>query len=490
MKDTFITGSFCFGLCRGGRATDLLCRIRNLGAHSLVEGTSQLKFEARRRDPPTSNDIDVTRVTSIDDRERAGQPNLARGSLWSLGALAAVAGGGFVFWVTAAFTSDAGDVGRAAAWFTLVQLIVIGSAIGAPILVNRRGAEPTISRISGAALAIVVGIAAVAGLAAPFVAGSSWQMMSGRSGIALSPLLMVGAVGAAATLVADARLMSLRRWRSVFARASLPAMVRLPLLLIDPLDDRGMWLAVIAVGPVALSGFVAVGVLARRGHVQIAGLGALSSADRRFLLAQHGGALATQAPYHVLPLMVAARVSGATNAAFYLVWGIGVMVAMLPQTLTQVLLSETSLDEHNRLGRIRQTLAANVALGLLGWLVSATIGRTILSKIGPTYGEISPILPWLMVAALAWGVTAVCLTEARLAHDSYLTSIVTYLIAFGSVGLALILVPARPVWGVVIAWVAANIGAMCVGMVAVERRWRSNRSRHAMTLSDLGEGVR
>ncbi len=404
-------------------------------------------------------------VADTADRE------LTRGALWGTATLGVTAAAGFGFWIVAALTStDAGDVGRAAAWFSLVQLVVMVCGVGAPILIHRSGGERSISGITGAAAATVTMLAFSLGLLAPFVAGSNWNELSGSSGARLSLPLALVAAGATLTLVVDARFVSSRAWRSVFIRSATPAIARVPLLLLDPWQDRASWIVAVALVPLAASGLFGGLVLWRRHLIEMAAPWRLSPEHRTFLGAQHVGALATQAPFHVIPLLVAGRVAGQTNAAFYLVWSIGVMVIMLPQTLTQVLLSEVSLERENRVGRIRRTLGANIIAGMAVWVAASLLSAPVLGLLGHSYAEVAPIVPWLVAAALVFGVTSVGLTEARLARDSWLTNAITWTIAVGSIGLGLLLIPGRPVWGAVTAWVAANVVAMVVAVIGVERR--------------------
>lgn len=413
----------------------------------------------------------------VDDRQLerpepsgTGAHELRRGSTWALAAVTATSLGGFAFWVLAAATADTTDVGRAAAWFTVSQLAITVAAIGAPILINRRAGTDDASAITGVTVLLVFAVAAALGAAAPSVAGSSWSELSGWSGAQLSPFFAIGAGAGALALVVDARLISLRQWRWVLVRAATPAALRLPLLLIHPTDDDATWIAILAIVPVAISGVVALAALVRSGAIQLAGPASMPFDDLRFLLVQHAGALATHAPYHVIPLLVARQVSGPTNAAFYLIWGIGVMVTMVPHTLSQVLLSETSLDADGRVSRIRQTLAVNVGIGAVAWVGSILLAEPVLRVIDPGYADWAGILPWLLVAALCWSVTAVCLTEARLAKDGVTTTVITFTIAFLSITLAVASLGSGAVWSAVYAWVIAQAVAMVAGIIAIE--WR------------------
>jgi hypothetical protein len=57
-----------------------------------------------------------------------------------------------------------------------------------------------------------------------------------------------------------------------------------------------------------------------------------------------------------------------------------------------------------------------------------------------------------------------------LEDDALVTTAVTMTIAVGSLALALALTPARPVWGATNAWLVANLVAVAVGIVALDRR--------------------
>ncbi len=404
--------------------------------------------------------------------------DLGRGSVWALGAVASTALSGFLFWVLAAGTStNTADVGRAAAWFTVIQLVVATTALGAPILLNRTGGDSSAPTITGATLRLVAGAALLLGALSPIVAGRQWSSLSGVSGPLVGVLVAVLAVGSALTLGVDARLMSLRRWQALFLRSAIPAFIRLPLLFVSPLEDRATWLVLAASAPIAASGAVAVGILSRSGD--IAWRGRLSSGHRTFLASQHLSALATHLPYHAVPLIVARHVSSSLNAAFYLVWGIGVMATLVPHTLSQVLLSETSLFGDGRAQRIRLTLFANIGVGVVGWVMSQAFGAVILRQLGPNYEELASILPWLFVAVLCFGLTSIALTETRIADDHRLTVAVTWLVAVIALTVTVWKSTSTPVWGATWGWVFAHAVGAVVALILVDRRRSLGRAGYS-----------
>ncbi len=417
-------------------------------------------------------------VSTVEETGPAGKghedASLWRGSVWALITVATVSLGGFAFWVAAAATTPLDEtVGIATAWYTLLQLTVSFAAIGLPILITRKGSEEAADQIAGSGLIAAGTVAVFAGLIAPFFASETWSSLSGLSQIVIAPVFALGALGAALTLGVDARLMSLRRWPAVFVRGTVPIALRLPLLFLDPLDDRATWIAILAIGPIALSGLVGTVWLAAKNELRLQSPRLLTPDQQHFFASQHVAALATQAPYYIIPFLVSRQVPGSLNATFYLVWGIGLMVAMVPQTLAQVLLSETSLQEHGRVSRLRMTLTANVALGIVAWAGSLVLARPVLGLIGPGYADQAVLLPWLLLAALAWGVTSICLTEARLAHDAQAANLITWTLAIGAIGGAVLVMPGRPLWGATIVWLLANLLSMTIGIVSLDRRRRT-----------------
>lgn len=401
----------------------------------------------------------------------ANDSDLWRGSVWALLTVATVSLGGFVFWVLAAATSpNDQQVGIATAWYTVLQLGVSFSALGLPILITRRGSAPNISRITGSALGVSAIAALAIGSVAPTFAADNWSSLSGSSGLTLAPFLALGTLGTGLALGVDARLMSLRRWRAVFLRGTIPVAIRIPLLFVDPLDDRATWLVVLMIAPLALSGFFSCLWLVMTKEIEPGRPSRLSNQDRTYFASQHLASLATQAPYFLVPFLVSRHVTGEVNAAFYLVWGIGLMVAIVPQTLAQVLLSETSLAATNRSRRVRATLGANVLLVVVAWAASLVLARPVLEYIGPTYADLAPILPWLLLAALAWGVTSICLTEARLANDARTTNLITWSLALGTIVGCVTVLPSRPIWGSTVVWLCANMTTMAIAIIALDRR--------------------
>lgn len=402
------------------------------------------------------------------DEPAGGEQN--RGSIWSLASLATLSMAGFGFWVLAAVRFDDASVGTAAAWFTLIQLVGLLAGLGVPILINRTGGQTTAPAIAGSG-ALFIGVAAgLLGVVAPFAAGAEWRSLSGLSGLSLSPLLVVASVGMALGAAVDARFMSLRRWPLVFVRALLPSIARLSLLAFDPLSDRAAWLVLASVVPLALSGYAGLVFLLTDRNVVLQSPRRLEPDDKRFLAVQHFSAVATYAPFHIIPLLVARQVSGPTNAAFYLVWVIGVTVAAVPQVLSQVLLSEASLSDAGRRVRVRRTLAANLSFAVVVWLASFVAAGPVLKILGSTYGDIAGIVPWILLSSVAWAVTTVCLTEARLARNGAATAWISGTLAVSSVLLSLVLIPVAAEWGAVFAWLIANVIGVVVGLWHTGRR--------------------
>jgi hypothetical protein len=446
-------------------------------ATGLLDTDRETVVEASHAD----SEVDADRASEAgrdpDPDEASETDTLRSGSIWAVLVLGVVSLSGIIFWIVAEARFGSGGrvvegdvVSQASAWYTLVQAGVVASALGGPIMVNRSGGGADARRTAGATLTVLTAASLLVGLVAPLAAKAEWRSVGGLGGVELALATAFFVVGSALSLLVDARLMSMRLWRWFFVRATVPAVLRVLLLFLDPWDDRAAWILVASVVPVAASGVVAAVALYFVGGFSPAWPTALTTDQRRFLFLQHLGAAVVQVPYHVVPLLVSHQVTNSTFAAFYLIWNIGVVTAAVPAMLSQVLLSETSMARAGRVKMIRATLAVNVALMVVGWLTTMVLAAPVLALVGPVHRALAPLLPSILLASLAWGITAVILTEARLVNDSVSTTVITVTILLGTVGFALLLMPGQPLRGAVNAWLAANVVATLVGMVAMEVR--------------------
>lgn len=400
---------------------------------------------------------------------------LVRGSAWLVATVAVNAASGFAFWLAAARSEHAADVGRASALLTSVLFVNYATSMGLPVALARHGSEQSrhthvlFGRIllytsATSVLGTLLFVAAVPGR----IVEPLWQWGT-VPGLGFFAAIVAGM---SYTVLVDVRLAALRRWGWVLVRVAIVGVVRLALLSVGPVGDATTWLFLLAAGLPALSGCAGAALLHAEG-LSLEG----PAPDARTTLATLGyasvnyvGMLAAQAPQFALPVLVLLRVSPVENAAFYVAWSITTFVFLVPATIGQVLLVEggrdaTDLESHTRVA----LRLAGAAIGLA--VIVSILGAPIISAAyGSAYGRVADLLPLLVLAGVPWSLTTVALNRARVLADHASTLAITVTFAVGVLGLAVLLVPARGADGAVTAWIVGNMAAATIAWGALRRR--------------------
>lgn len=422
-------------------------------------------------------------------RARAsGHRHLLTGSAMLAIGAAVHAVSGALYWLVAARADAQTDVGQATALFTSILFVAFVAGLGLPVAVARYAAGRELedhvlfswaALVTSAAAAVTATVYVLAVPAEALSELRAWQPVAG-------PLLFVAlSVGIALSLLVDVRLMTQRRWGLVLVRITACGAGRFPLLALPLADDRTVWLLVAAALPTALSGLVVLGALPRitgGGHR----LGPVPTQWRlmvRYSSLNWLAQLTYQAPAFVLPVIVLVNVDPATNASFYVAWGVANLAAFLPLSVGQALLAEGGRDGARLRSQVR--LALVIAVGLMvAATLAATLGRgLVVTLYGPAYSEAARIMAWLVLAAVPWAVTSVYLTEARVQHRARATIAITVVLSVAILVPATALVPARGLDGAVMAYLGGNVAAAFVA-TAAHLRGRSRRAPVA------GQGAR
>jgi O-antigen/teichoic acid export membrane protein len=374
--------------------------------------------------------------------------HVARGSAWFIAALGLGAMGGFAFWWLAARLQPASTVGEASAMFTAILFIAYLTSMGLPVAVAKYGSldHPATHSLWSWALVYTAATSLVGATVFMAVAPASFTDDLGAFGAWSFPaqvgFLFVMVTGMAFAVLVETRLVTLRSWRWVLGRVAVLSIGRLPLLFFGPLASNPLGLVLLMAGAPALSGLlgvVAFHYAAPRGHRQMRVLPQYARPALRFATVNWLGMLAAQAPQFTVPLIVAAEVPSAENAAFYLAWSMTTVTFLVPQTIGQVVVSEGSRAEGSLNHKVRIgfaiALAAMVVLAL-GALVLAPLATKIF---GPSYELTATVLPRLIAAGIPWAVTSVLLARSRVLDQTWVTVGITTTFAvlvLGSVALA------------------------------------------------------
>lgn len=328
--------------------------------------------------------------------------HLIKGSVWLLATVAANALSGLLFWLVAFRLDSAGDVGRATALFTSIQFVNYASSLGLPVAIARYAPdrEWTSQALFGWAVVLTTGTSLLGTIAFGLLGPDELIDVLSAWGTPAGLLLFFTLVaGMSLAILVEVRLMTLRRWGWVLGRVALVGLARFPLLFIRPIDNDALWIAVLAAGAPAASGFIGAAVLRWSARDRrLLPLPETTRAAARYAGVNYLGLLAAQGPQFALPVIVLVNVTPEQNAAFYVAWGITTIVFLIPHTIGQVLLVEGGRDGSDLGQQVRLTMAA--AVGVMGLISIA--GAAVPGLVETVYGESAsdavPLVPWFLLA--------------------------------------------------------------------------------------------
>jgi O-antigen/teichoic acid export membrane protein len=391
------------------------------------------------------------------DAANSAAGGLFRGSAWLSVSTVVTALGGLLFWIIAARIYTTGEVGRATALFSAVLFVNYASNLGLGIAVARYARDQSAASIMTYRYAVALAsISSVLGsaiflVAAPHRTVAPLFDVSTASGVVM--WLAIGA-GMGVTTIVDVRLLALRMWPWVFARALAVAVIRVLLIAVDPSMDPAGWTFFVAAGIPALSGAVGVIALARTEGRRLPWLPVLpeTRAALRYALQNYFPVLAEQAPLLGLPLVVLLTVGAAANANFYIAWGATLFVLMVPTAITQILLVEGGRDGTEINHQTKLALTWSLVVMTAAWVV-AWAGRDVVTIVyGSDYEYAAVIFPQLVAGGIAWSIMTVAVTRARLEHNTRSTVLITVLFAVTVLVAALFWTSTKGVNGAVDAW--------------------------------------
>ncbi|HYF44864.1 MAG TPA: hypothetical protein VD926_01550 [Acidimicrobiales bacterium] len=427
-----------------------------------------LGMTARMRAPNEAEDPVLTAVGRW-PAALQGHGNLIRGSAWLTATVAASAVAGFSFWLLAARTFAEEPIGQAASLFTAVLFVNYATSLGLPVAVARYAADrsDTADVLFGWAVVVTVGASGLGTAVLVLIGGGDLLDPLDRLGAFGGPLFFFAVTaGMSAGLLVEARLTALRRWTLVLARVSLVGVIRLPLIAWDPIDDPALWLFLLVGALPAASVVVLVGVLAVKGRARLGRLPSATRAAARFAGVNYASMLALQAPLFVLPFVVALQVSADGYSSFYIAFQIATVAFLVPHMLTQVLLVEGGRESSDLDAQVRVAL-----VGTVGIMAAVAAGGLVLARIVPeVYGEeyqdAGDLLPVLLAAGIAWAVTSVILTRARVVEAERVIVALGLCLALGILVPAGLLTAARGTGGAAAGWLIGHVLAALVALLA------------------------
>jgi O-antigen/teichoic acid export membrane protein len=406
--------------------------------------------------------------------------------MWNLGARAMGAATAFLFWTLAAHLYPQSVVGGATGIYSVVQLIVFLTGAGLPLVIGRYASGP--DRESGTVylwtLILTTALSALGTLI--LFAGFHDSLRSelldhGALAGILAFFLAVNGFSVAA--VSEIRLLAARRARAVFLRITAAGVIPILLMMVlrsrtdDALLIAGIWCfgnLVIVTGSM---------ILLRRplGPHHLRPVPQQAVAAARFASVSMLTQITMFSPLFIVPVMVLAQVSDSQYAVFYLAWGVGTAVFLIPTAIGAVLLVEGGRNQTSTTSDTTVALLVGVGIALIAELGSIPLGVGMALVLGPDYHGVIALVPLFVLAGVPWSITYLLVSNARIHERTRVVWIVCATFALGVLGPAVPLIRAHGAAGAAVAWLLGMVIAAAVAIALSP--WRSELG--PISLADL-----
>lgn len=416
---------------------------------------------------------------------RLAHDSLLRNSAYIMSTTVVSALLGYIYWIVAARTYSAPDLGLASAVLSAMLLTARISNLG----VGSVYIQMLPGRASGRDWSLTLNAGLLAGTGAGLVAGavlaailpllsSSLRVAGGELSYAVA--LAVGVPLFTISIILDQAFVAERAAGNQLARNAFFALLKIPLLLLLFLAGRTsglaiVWSWVLAAG-IAVGGafLVLVPRLGRGYEPTIRGAAHQIRSMVSFLIGHHTINLAGLAPAYLLPVLVATRLTPTDNAYFYTAWMVGSTFFIISPAVSISLFAEGSHNTETLVSRVRHS--ALIIAGLLGplMLFMVVFGRWILSLFGPSYAGHGWLLLMILVAsAVPDAVTNLFVSVLRVQRRLTQAALLNLGMAACTLCLAWALLPSHGIAGVGWAFLTAQLlgcSAVCADILRSRRR--------------------
>lgn len=403
---------------------------------------------------------------------RLGEQSLFRNSIYIMGTTAATSLLGFGFWLVAARTLSATEVGRAAALISAMLFISVFTNLGLGQVFVSRLASRAPGRDWSRTVSTGIALAALASLLGGAVAAVLLPTLIPALKGGLSPatflLLPLGVSGAACSLVIDYACIAERQARLAFLRNVAAALLRIaliPLATVVPTDPTTWILGIWAASFLLIDAVAVFRELPALGHEFVLSLAGWRQelAQLRGLIAGHQSInLGSQASAYLLPVLVSARLSPEQNAYFYTTFMVSSALFFIAPAIGNALFAEGAHEPE----RVRRDLrrAARYVLMLAGppALVLLLAGPLILGFFGPSYAEEGETLLLILIGAAVFDAAyQLALAVLRAEHLLRDAALATWTMLVVAIGATWFLLPPLGIEGAGVGW-AGGKAAGCL----------------------------
>jgi O-antigen/teichoic acid export membrane protein len=421
----------------------------------------------------------MSRVRALLSMVRNGWSDpLLRGSLYLMIGTVLTGGLGFVFWTLAARTNSATDVGLAASAVAAATAISLAVHLGpAALLIERLPRHEGTPRWGQLIWTTTLGTTVISAV----LAAGALVLLDGSAAMGELTLTSAGGLltvaGCAAWSGSNVLLYAFvgaRRSDQTAASQALISVLKLVLLAalaLTALDGVtalvSAWSLSAVLGMTVALGWQVHRVGQRLGRPRFV---RPTSAASRSMVGHHltsaGGVLT---PY-LLPPLVAATLSAADNAYFYLTWMLGSLFFMVSPSISASLFAEGVRNPAGLPAAVRST-ARLITLLLAGPVVITLVfGHLILSVFGADYAREGYLLLVLLVLSTAPdAVTNVAIGLFRATGELWRSTVLNIGMAVVTLVASAVLMPRMGIEGVGVAW----LGAQVLGTIWVLPRLRT-----------------
>ena len=364
-------------------------------------------------------DLRVTRL------QRLAADPLLRNGLYIMGKTAAPALMGFAFWIIAARTLSATEVGQAAALISAMLLVSVLTNLGiGQVYITRlpQRRDPSDWSLTVSTGLLLAGVASLVG--GTLAAGLLATLDSAFDGVpALAFVLLPAGVAAAAWfLLLDHVYIAERDARPAFLRNAAAGLVRLALVALMAAASFGgvSWVVLAWVAAFLLFDVISLvrGLPALRGGFSARLDGWRREwAEIRHLIAGHQAInIGAQSSIYVLPLIVAIRLGPADNAYFYASFMLATSVTFIAPAIGDSLFAEGAHHPANLSRDVRRAARQIAILAAGPALVLLIAGPRILELFGEGYSEAGGTLLRILVGAAVFSagfILALAVLRAR-----------------------------------------------------------------------------
>jgi len=396
------------------------------------------------------------------------EQSLFRNSLYIMGTTAATSLLGFGFWLVAARTLSATEVGRSAALISAMLFVSVLTNLGLGQVFVSRLASREAGRDWSRTVTTGIALAAVASLVGGAIAAVLLPALIPTLKHGLSPgtflLLPLGVAGSACSLVIDYACIAERHAKLSFVRNVVAALVRIaliPLASVVPIDGTTWILAIWAGSFLLIDGVAFFNELPKLGHdfrPSLAGW-RRELVEIRGLIAGHQTInLGAQASSYLLPVLVSARLGPEQNAYFYTTFMVSSALFFIAPAIGNALFAEGRHEPEN-LGRdVRRAVRQVLMLAGPPALVLLVAGPLILGFFGPAYAEEGEGLLLILIAAAAFdSALQISLAVLRARHRLQEAAIATWATLVVAIGATWFLLPPLGLEGAGLGWALGKI---------------------------------